>query len=116
MKNVIALMPSRLGLSGRFARSVVIMFAATMLGQIASVLFSPSLTRVDSPHEFGYLSVYMSVTGVLSVLAALGFEMAIPIASSDEEAANLVAVSGLSVAITTIILTAVALLWIGWTA
>ncbi len=92
------------------------MFAGTMLGQMASVLFSPILTRVYDPNEFGYLSVYMSVTGVLSVLAALGFEMAIPIAASDEEAANLIAVSGFSLGITTLILAAVMLVWMGWTA
>ena len=67
------------------------MLAGTVLGQAASVLLSPALTRLYTPDEFGYLSVYTAVLTILGVVAVLGFDLAIPIAASEAELANLVA-------------------------
>src|SRR6202043_3955410 len=77
----------------RFASNVAFMLAGTVLGQAASVLLSPALTRLYTPDQFGYLSVYTAALTILGVIAALGFELAIPIAASEAELANLVAPS-----------------------
>src|SRR5262245_11569086 len=77
-----------------FAANVAFMVTGTALGQGASVLLAPVLTRLYSPEQFGYLSVYTATLTILVVVAALGFELAIPIAGSDEELANLLAASG----------------------
>jgi O-antigen/teichoic acid export membrane protein len=81
---------------GGFAANVAVMLTGTVLGQTASVLLAPVLTRLYLPEQFGYLGVYTAALTVLSVVAALGFELAIPIAASDAELANLVACSGLA--------------------
>jgi O-antigen/teichoic acid export membrane protein len=77
------------------------MLAGTVLGQAASVLLSPVLTRLYTPDQFGYLSVYTGALTILTVVAALGYDFAIPIARSDAELANLVAGSGIVLAVMT---------------
>jgi hypothetical protein len=69
--------------AGGFSTNVIFMLAGTALGQAASVLLSPALARIYTPGEFGYLSVYTAALTILGVIAALGFELAIPIAASE---------------------------------
>ena len=86
---------------GGFAANVGFMLIGTVAGQAASVLLSPVLTRLYSPEQFGVLSVYTSVLYMLGVVAALGFELAIPIARSDAEFASLLLGSALAVGVMT---------------
>lgn len=97
--------PWRARLTGSgFAANVAFMVTGTALGQAISVAFAPVLTRLYSPEQFGYLSVYMTLLMIVVVVAALGLELAIPIAASDSELANLLAASGVAVAGTTCLL------------
>jgi len=98
-----ALVPLRALLSAKtgFGANVVYMITGTALGQAISVLFAPVLTRLYSPEQFGFLSVYMTVLLIIAVIAALGLEVAIPIAVSEAELANLLAASGVAVVVTT---------------
>src|SRR4051812_8630582 len=87
-----------------FVANVVYMVTGTALGQAASVMLAPVLTRLYTPDQFGYLSVYTAALTIFGVIAALGFELAIPIATSEFEMANLMAVSGTAlVAMTAIV-------------
>ena len=90
-----------------FAWNVSVMLAGTIAGQGISLLLSPILTRVFTPSEFGYLSVYSSVLFIVCVVASLGLELAIPIASCAREAANLLALCGVSLVVTTMLITLV---------
>jgi len=80
------------------------MVTGTAVGQAASLLFAPILTRLYTPDEFGYLSVYTAALTMLAVVAALGFELAIPIAANEEELANLTAISTTTVVVMTALL------------
>lgn len=84
-----------------FVGNVTVMLAGTMAGQMVSLLLSPVLTRLFTPEEFGRLSVYNSVLGLLTTIASLGFELAIPICLADGECANLLALCGIVLAGTT---------------
>ena len=59
------------------------MMIGTTAGQAASVVLAPVLTRLYSPTQFGYLSVYSAVLGIFGVVASLGLELAIPICMAD---------------------------------
>ena len=61
------------------------MLAGTVAGQAVSLVLAPVLTRVYSPTQFGYLSVYGAVLAILGVVASLGLELAIPICMADGE-------------------------------
>lgn len=93
------LLPARILRSG-FVRNASVMLAGTTLGQAIGVAFAPVLTRVYSAEEFGYLSVYTAVLGILGMTAALGLDLAIPLAASEFELANLLAGAGVAVVVT----------------
>lgn len=87
--------PWRSRLTGKgFGANVAFMVTGTALGQAASIVLAPLLTRLYTPDQFGYLSVYTAALTILGVIAVLGFELAIPIAATEIELANLVAISG----------------------
>ena len=79
---------------GSFASNVLCMVTGTAFGQATSVILAPVLTRLYAPDQFGYLSVYTAVLSICAVVAALGFDLAIPIAASEVEMANLLAICG----------------------
>ena len=78
-----------------FAWNVSIMLVGTVAGQAVSLLLSPVLTRLYSPTQFGFLSVYGAVLAIFGVVASLGLELAIPICMAEAECANLLALNGL---------------------
>jgi O-antigen/teichoic acid export membrane protein len=82
-------------LAGRpFLRNVSIMLGGTAAGQMVSLLLSPVLTRLYSPQQFGVLSVYTALLMILVVVASMRYELTIPMAKSDGDAINLVALCG----------------------
>lgn len=86
-----------------FAWNVSVMLAGTMTGQAFSILLSPILTRLFTPEQFGYLSVYNAVLMIFGVVASLGLELAIPICLAEAECANLLALCGMVLtAVTTV--------------
>ena len=58
------------------------------------------LTRLYTPDQFGYLSVYTAGLTIFGVIAVLGFELAIPIAASEIELANVLANSAVTLTAT----------------
>ncbi len=74
-----------------FLKNVSIMLSGSVAGQAVSILLSPALTRLYSPQQFGVLSVYTALLTILVVVASLRYELTIPMAKSDEDAVNLVA-------------------------
>jgi O-antigen/teichoic acid export membrane protein len=89
--------PSRLraALARRpFLKNVSIMLTGSVAGQAVSILLSPALTRLYSPHQFGVLSVYSALLTILVVVASLRYELTIPMVKSEEDAINLVALCG----------------------
>src|SRR6185437_15099783 len=89
---------------GSFAQNVLLMLTGTAFGQAISILLAPVLTRLYSPEQFGYLSVYTAALSILAVVAALGFDQAIPIATSEFEMANLFAISSAALIALTVLI------------
>lgn len=78
-------------LKGRFARSVTVLAGGAVLGQAITVLVSPILTRLYSPEDFGVFGVYASILGIVTVIASLRYEYALPLPEDDAIAANILA-------------------------
>jgi O-antigen/teichoic acid export membrane protein len=49
------------------------------LGQAITVLVSPILTRLYTPEDFGVFGVYASILGIVTVVASLRYEYALPL-------------------------------------
>ena len=82
-----------------FATDVLKLVTGTTLAQIIVVLTSPLLTRLYGPEAFGFYALFASITGILGVIACMRYELAIMLPKTDEEAANLLGLCLLSVAV-----------------
>jgi O-antigen/teichoic acid export membrane protein len=85
-----------------FARGVSVLVGGTAAAQLLTVLAAPLLTRLYSPEDFGLLAVYASLLALISVIASLRYELAIPLPEDDGEAANVAALSLILVGISTL--------------
>lgn len=86
---------------GSFGHNVLVMFTGTAIGQLGSVLLSPLLTRIYTPAMFGILGLFTAILFVGSIVSTLRYELALPLARSEDEAANLLAVCMAALALTT---------------
>ncbi len=76
-----------------FAKNVAILTSGTALAQAILILVSPILSRVYNDADFGVLTLYMSVTSILSTLLTGRYELAIMLPKEEKEAVNLTALS-----------------------
>ena len=82
---------------GRFIRNVGILAGGTAFSQLVALLVLPLLTRIYTPEDFTVLATYASILSLMTVIACLRFEIAIPIPKENDSAINLLALSVLSV-------------------
>jgi O-antigen/teichoic acid export membrane protein len=85
-----------------FAKSVALLSSATAAGQAIVLLAAPVLTRLYGPDDFGVLGVYASILGIVSVIASLRYEQAIPLPGEDRVASNVLGVALIIVGITSL--------------
>jgi len=76
-----------------FAKNVLTLMTGTVLAQIIPLAVSPFLTRIYSPGDFGLFSLYLSVSGMIAVIATGRYEIAIMLPEKDEDAINVVSLS-----------------------
>jgi O-antigen/teichoic acid export membrane protein len=76
-------------------RGIVSIVSGSVAGQGLVILAYPLLTRLFDPAEFGLLTVFTSIVGMISVISTAALEAAIPIPVEDRDAAA-VAWAGLS--------------------
>jgi len=74
---------------------VALLGGGTAAAQLISISVTPIITRLFTPENFGVLAVFLSITGMVSVISTLAYEKAILIPRSDDDGAALVAVSSL---------------------
>jgi len=79
----------------------------TAFAQVLSYMLSPIISRIYTPEDFGVLTVYSAILGMISLLGALSYDSAIPIAENDEKAINVLGLCLLILCISTIGLTLV---------
>lgn len=71
----------------------MLLAGSTILSQGVVMLFSPILTRLYTPADFGILGVYTSLFSIAAVVVSLRYELALPLPEDDEAAINLLALS-----------------------
>jgi O-antigen/teichoic acid export membrane protein len=72
-----------------FTKNVMMITGGTAFAQTLSILLSPIITRIYSPEEYGVLTIYMAILGMINLLGALSYDSAIPIADDDYKAINI---------------------------
>lgn len=71
-----------------FGKNVIMLTGGTVFAQTLTALLSPVITRIYSPEDYGIVTVYTAILGMISLLGALSYDSAIPIADDDEKAIN----------------------------
>ena len=79
--------PRRAGL----LQATLTLLAGGVLAQALPLLLGPWLTRLYRPNEFGHYTVFAAVAANLAVVACARYEFALPLARSDAEARDLMA-------------------------
>jgi lipopolysaccharide exporter len=74
-------------------RSVLTLISGAAIGQLINVLFIPITTRLFSPEVFGALSVFSSITGIVSIVVCLRYELGIIIPKEESEAFSILLLS-----------------------
>lgn len=98
-------------LKGDFLKNLSMVMSGTVVAQIITLMIAPVLTRLYSAEAMGIFSLYTSIVGVLTVFAAMRYELAIVLPSDEDEAAGLFklacwTVLGVSLATLLVVLTA----------
>lgn len=76
-----------------FARSVGVLVGGTAFAQALGILILPLVTRLYSPADFSALAAFISISSIISIVACLRLEIAIPMPEENDEAVNLLAAS-----------------------
>lgn len=80
-------------LRSEFFRNALTLISGTTIAQFVAILLTPILSRIYSTEDFGELSLFMSITGILSVVSTMRYEMAVILPEKDEDAVNVMALS-----------------------
>ena len=78
---------------GTAARDVATLTMGTVIAQGITIAFTPLLTRMYSPNDFGLLAVFLAVVSVGATLVTLRYETSILVPKENTESANLVLLS-----------------------
>jgi len=97
--------------SNSFSGNILKLMSGTVLAQALGILAMPVVTRLFAPEAFGVLAIFASMTGIVGVIVCLRYELAIMLPDSNEEAANILGVSLLSVIIMTSL--SALIVWLG---
>jgi len=95
-----------------FAADVLHLATGTMSSLLIGVLAAPLITRMFSPIAFGELAAFAAISGIISVVSCLRYEVVINLPKENDEAAN-VAILCISLATVTSIVTALLVLLCG---
>ncbi|MFP4698647.1 MAG: lipopolysaccharide biosynthesis protein [Eubacteriales bacterium] len=78
--------------NSKFGKSVVMIAGGTASAQLLNTIFSPVITRIYTPEEYGILTAYVTIIG-LSALGAFKYEIGILIAEDEKNAINVFVLS-----------------------
>lgn len=76
-----------------FLRNVAVLVSGTAVAQVLTILAYPVLMRLFSPADFGLYALFGAIVMTVTVVAGWRYELAIVIARTETEAANLLALA-----------------------
>jgi len=79
-----------------FVRNIVVVMSGTAIAQLVSFAFSPILSRLYSPADFGIFGTYLSIATVIAAGATLNYSDTVMLPKKDEEAGALLVLSCLA--------------------
>jgi len=92
MKNKLSLILLKIK-KNEFLMSSATLISGNIFASAITVAAIPVLTRLYTPEDFGALATFISLTLIISTAAGFRFDIAIPTASSEKDAVNLLVAS-----------------------
>lgn len=90
--------------NNEFVKNTLILVAGTIMAQAIPIIIMPVLTRIYTPENFGQYALFMSVVGILSVIATARYEVAIMLPRLIKDSLSVLYLSiGIAVLFTTIL-------------
>lgn len=87
-----------------FVRNTILLITGAGLSQLIPLIFSPVLTRIFTPADFGRLAFFMAVCAILSIVATGFYELSIMLPKRDVGALNILGlIVGLSASVSTVL-------------
>lgn len=74
-------------------KNITLIAGGTAFAQVVGIIFSPIITRIYPPEQYGVLTAYTAVLGLLVISASFDYQKAIPIAEDEDKAINLLMLS-----------------------
>lgn len=79
----------KFGLQGDFLKNTFFLISGAGLSQLIPLVFSPILTRLYTPEDFGRLAIYMACCSIFSIVSTGLYEMSIMLPKADKKAINI---------------------------
>ncbi len=76
-------------LSSDFTKNTITLVLGTAVAQSIPFLLHPFLRRIYSTEDFGAISIYLSLLGIISIASSLRYEAAVVLPKKDDDAANI---------------------------
>lgn len=96
---------------GGLGRAIATLAGGTALGQLATIVATPVLTRLYPREDFGLLGLYTAFLSTLAIIAGLRYEQAVPIAEEDQDAADALGLAAINTVLVSLAVALVLLLW-----
>lgn len=91
-------------MQGDFIKNTFFLISGAGLSQLIPFVFSPILTRLYTPEDFGRLAIYMACCSIFSIVSTGLYEMSIMLPKADKKAINILGfICLLSLGISTIL-------------
>ena len=96
-------------MQNEFLRNIAKLFSANVIAGVVGLAFYPILTRLYAPDDFGLLTLFTSIVGVLTILATADFQYAILLPKDDRQAG---AIAHVALINTVIVVGVTLILWL----
>jgi O-antigen/teichoic acid export membrane protein len=73
-------------IKSEFAKNVITLISGTAIAQALSLIFSPVISRIYNPEDFGFFAIFMSIVSGIAVIACGRFELTILLPEKEEDA------------------------------
>ena len=74
-------------------RNMYVLFLGGISARLITIATVPLLSRIYSPEDFGFLSIFTSIIKLMTPILTLQYVLAIPLPKNDIEAANIFSLS-----------------------
>jgi len=72
-----------------FIKNVLLIAGGTAAAQLITILCTPVVTRLYTPADFGVLTVFTAILGIIGQLSTLRYSVAVPLAENENLANNI---------------------------